>query len=171
MPPHRSESFAPIAAPDTRLLILGSLPGTASLAAGRYYANPRNQFWRLTGALVGQPLDDLSHDARISALVAAGIGLWDSIGSAERRGSLDMAIRKPRPNPLAAFAAGLPLLEAVAFNGAKAAAIGRRALAGTRLALYDLPSSSPACTLPLATKHAAWAALAPHLQLARNRSR
>lgn len=167
MEPIRSECFPPVVAPGTRLLILGSLPGAASLAAGRYYANPRNRFWHLVGEVVGLPVETLSYEDRLTALTEAGIGLWDSIGSAERRGSLDAAIRRAEANPLAALVAGLPMLEAIAFNGVKSAAVGRRALGDTNLALYDLPSSSPASTLPYPTKRAAWVRLRPHVASAR----
>lgn len=142
----------------TRVLVLGSLPDAASLAAGRYYAHPRNQFWVLAGAVIGQ--DDLPahpYAERLARLRAAGIGLWDTIASAQRSGSLDSAIRAAEAAPLAALVAGLPALRCVAFNGARSAAVGRRSLAGTPLALVDLPSSSPAlAALSLAQKRERW---------------
>lgn len=122
----RARAFAPVAGPGTRVLILGSLPGVASLAAGQYYAHPRNAFWRLAGAVIGADLAGLAYDARLAALRGAGLGLWDVIASAERVGSLDAAIRNPERADVAALVATLPDLRAVAFNGAKAAAIGRR---------------------------------------------
>lgn len=144
----------------TRLLVCGSLPGEQSLAAGRYYANPRNQFWRLIGSVIGVELDALAYEARLAALLAAGVGLWDVVASASRRGSLDGAIRELAANDLMALAGGLPMLRAVGFNGGKAAAIGRRALAGeTGLRLIDLPSSSPALTWPFERKREAWMVL------------
>jgi hypoxanthine-DNA glycosylase len=106
------------------VLVLGSLPGEASLAAGRYYAHPLNQFWRLIGGAIGQDIAALDYDARLAALLAAGVGLWDTIGSARRSGSLDGAIRDAEANPLAALVAGLPNLRCVAFNGATSARIG-----------------------------------------------
>lgn len=94
----------------------------------------------------------------------AGIALWDVIASASRRGSLDAAIRAAEHAPLAEFVATLPALRAVAFNGRKASAIGRPQLAGSDLALIDLPSSSPAyAAMPLARKEALWARLADFL--------
>lgn len=154
----RARAFAPICPPETRLLVLGSLPGAASLAAGRYYAHPRNLFWTLLGPVIGQEeLPLLAYDERLLALAAARIGLWDTIASAERRGSLDGAIRAAQTAALPELVASLPALRAVAFNGAKAAAIGRSALAGTALALFDLPSSSPAyAAMPFAEKRARW---------------
>lgn len=158
-------SFAPEADPRARVLVLGSLPGEISLRRGQYYANPQNQFWRLMQAVVGVELDDLPYEARLAALKSAHVGLWDVIHSAERRGSLDATIRAHRPNALTELLAGLPELRAVAFNGGKAFAIGRRTLAGeARVELVPLPSSSPAHTAPFERKLEQWMALRRFLQ-------
>jgi hypoxanthine-DNA glycosylase len=140
----------------TRLLVLGSLPGEESLAQGRYYAHPRNHFWTLIGAVIGRDLVALGYEARLAALLKAGVGLWDVVASATRRGSLDGAIRGAEANGLAELVATVPELRAVAFNGARSAEIGRRALAGVDVELIALPSSSPAYTLSLEAKRAAW---------------
>jgi TDG/mug DNA glycosylase family protein len=153
-------SMAPVGSGDARLLILGSLPGEASLAAQRYYAHPTNQFWRLLGEAIGEDLAGLDYDERLVRLAAREIALWDVVAEARRSGSLDGAIRAASPNELADYARSHPRLEAVAFNGRTAAAIGRRALA-TRdgLTLIDLPSSSAALTRPFEEKAAAWRAV------------
>ncbi len=156
-------SFAPVADGRTRVLILGSLPGEVSLAKARYYAHPRNHFWALIGPVIDRDLIGLDYEARLAALREAGVGLWDVVASATRRGSLDGAIRSVAANPLAQLAATLPELRAIAFNGAKSAEIGRKALAGTALELIALPSSSPAYTLAFETKLAAWMELRPFL--------
>ena len=122
--PERARAFAPVAGRGTRLLILGSLPGAASLRAGQYYAHPQNGFWRLIGAVIGRDLAALPYPDRLAALPPAGVGLWDVIASAERPGSVDAAIRDPEPADLAALVAGLPALRAVGFNGATAARSG-----------------------------------------------
>lgn len=157
----RKRSFPPVVDERTRLLILGSLPGEQSLAAGCYYANPRNQFWLLVGGAIGIDLAALDYDARLAALRDHGIGLWDAVAEATRPGSLDTRIRDHAPNDLAALADRLPLLRAVAFNGGKSAAIGMKLLIdhAPRIALIPLPSSSPAHTRPLADKLAAWLGL------------
>ena len=162
----RKSGIAPVIPPDARLLILGSLPGDASLAAERYYAHPRNLFWRLLGGVLGCDLGAQDYHARLAVLARARIGLWDVIASAQRPGSLDTALRAVEANPLAEFVDALPNLRAVAFNGASSAKIGRRALCGhTHLALIDLPSSSPAhAAMPVAAKAACWVALAPYLR-------
>lgn len=162
----RKRAFDPVVDADTRLLILGSLPGEASLAVGQYYAHPRNAFWRLMGDLLNQPdLHQRAYAERLAALRARGVGLWDTVAEAERIGSLDAAIRLPVHADLPGLAAALPRLEAIAFNGGKAAQLGRRILAGSAItaALIDLPSSSPAHARPLAEKRQAWAVLTPFL--------
>lgn len=156
----RRIGFDPVVDADTRLLILGSLPGDASLKAARYYAHPRNAFWRLLGGVLGEDLEALAYEARLERLKARRIGLWDVIASAERSGSLDAAIRSPEAADLRGLVATLPNLRAVAFNGGLAARLGRRILADQAdLMLLDLPSSSPAHARPLAEKAARWAAL------------
>lgn len=150
----------PIAREDARLFILGSLPGDASLAAQRYYAHPRNAFWRLMGSVVGEDLQSLDYRERLERLAENRIGLWDVVAHAQRKGSLDQAIRGAGHNPLADYLAGFCDLEAVAFNGAAAASIGRRLLRSIeQLTLIDLPSSSPANTQPYAEKAAKWGRL------------
>jgi hypoxanthine-DNA glycosylase len=158
----RSAAFAPVAGDDARILVLGSLPGTASLAAGQYYAHPQNAFWRLIGGVIGTEIAPLPYPERLAALVAARVGLWDVVASAVRPGSGDAAIREAEPADLAALVARLPALRAIGFNGATAARIGRRQLGtlGERLALIDLPSSSPAhAGMPFAAKLERWSAL------------
>ena len=91
----RKAGFEPVVDANTRLLILGSLPGDASLRAGQYYGHPRNAFWRLIGGVIRCDLAALSYEERLAALRTAGVGLWDVIASAERPGSLDAAIRAP----------------------------------------------------------------------------
>jgi hypoxanthine-DNA glycosylase len=155
-------SMAPVGSKDARLLILGSLPGEASLKAQRYYAHPQNQFWRLLGAALGEDLAQLDYEERLARLAARRIALWDVVGQAQRRGSLDGAIREAQPNPLADYVATHPQLKVIAFNGQTAARLGRLALSGiTGMQLIDLPSSSPAYTLPFARKVERWAELAP----------
>lgn len=152
----------PIARPDARLFILGSLPGDASLAAGTYYAHSRNQFWRLLGSAIGEDLQALPYDQRLAALADRGIALWDVIASADRRGSLDQAIRLAQHNRIEQLLHEFPDLTAIAFNGTTAAAVGRR-LIGTpppNVQLIDLPSSSAANTRPIADKAREWSRLA-----------
>lgn len=160
MPALRHTSFAPHVAPDTRLLILGSLPGARSLAERQYYAHPTNQFWRLLGEVLSQPLANMPYDDRLVALREAKVGLWDVIRSAERHMSSDSLIREAEAHDLAALIADLPDLSMIAFNGGKAAAIGRRQLPVPEgMAVIDLPSSSAANTIGFVAKLEQWRAL------------
>lgn len=160
----RKSSFPPIVAPDTRVLVLGSLPGERSLAAGRYYAHPQNRFWHLIGKVIGSDLTALDYEQRLSSLLQAKVGLWDTVASARRAGSLDAAIREAEANPLAELVASLPELRAGAFNGKASARIGMPQLAGSGLNLISLPSSSPAnASIPLAEKEKLWGALGEFL--------
>ncbi|MET4684931.1 DNA-deoxyinosine glycosylase [Brevundimonas faecalis] len=152
--------FGPIIDDRARVLILGSLPGDASLKAAQYYAHPRNAFWPLMGQLLGEDLPALFYEARLERLKARGVGLWDVIASAERSGSLDAAIRSPEAADLRGLVARLPCLRAVAFNGGLAAKLGRRILSDLNgVALIDLPSTSPAHAISLSAKAKSWAIL------------
>lgn len=157
----RLVAFPPAAQPDARVLVLGSMPGAASLRAAEYYAHPRNLFWPLMGTLAGAG-PDLPYRARIAALNAAGIALWDVLADCERSGSLDSAIRDARRNDFDAFLAAHPRIGTVLFNGAKAEAEFLRggmplAARGRGLVLRRLPSTSPAnASIPAATRLAAW---------------
>ncbi len=156
----RRIGFPPVVDADTRLLILGSLPGEASLKAEQYYAHPRNGFWPLIGGVLDEPLASLPYADRLERLKARGVGLWDVIASAERSGSLDAAIRSPEAADLCGLVESLPRLRAVAFNGGLAAKLGRRILADLGgVALIDLPSSSPAHAISLSAKATSWAIL------------
>lgn len=160
----RSVGFAPVVDAETRLLILGSLPGDASLKAAQYYAHPRNGFWSLIGGVLGEDLTALPYDERLTRLRGRRVGLWDVIASAQRSGSLDAAIRSPEAADLRGLVESLPHLTAVAFNGKLAATMGRRILGDIDgLMLVNLPSSSPAHAIPLSAKAESWAILGQFL--------
>jgi hypoxanthine-DNA glycosylase len=151
--------LAPVAARDARVLVLGSFPGGLSLARARYYAHPRNQFWPILGALLGEPLPQEPYAGRLERLVARRVALWDALGACRRQGSLDASIRDPRANDFDALLAGLPALGAVAFNGATAAR-AEPAFAARGLATYRMPSTSPAhAGMSFEAKLARWRAL------------
>lgn len=158
------QSFHPIVNADTRLLILGSLPGEVSLKHQQYYAHPTNHFWRLTGAIIGADLVHLPYEERLQTLLRHHIGLWDVIREARRAGSLDGSIRDHSPNALRELVAGLPELKAIGFNGTTSSAIGRKQLgAETGLDLIALPSSSAAYTKPFDAKLTEWLALKAYI--------
>ena len=155
-------SFPPLARADARLLILGSMPGEASLVAGRYYAHPQNTFWPILAELYGFPADAPYHQ-RVAALKRAGIAVWDVLQSCRRKGSLDSGIAPESEvaNDFTAFFATHPRIRKVCFNGSKAEQAFRRHVLPTldarQLTFCRLPSTSPAhATLDRKAKLAAW---------------
>ena len=140
----RKQSFTPVIRPDTRLLILGSLPGESSLAARQYYAHPRNLFWKLIESVIEADLVELDYPKRLDALLAHKVGLWDAVQSATRNGSLDAEMRDIEATDLPTMIHRLPNLAAVAFNGRASEKVGRPQLTQADIALVALPSSSPA---------------------------
>lgn len=141
-----------------RLLLLGSFPGEESLRQSEYYAHPRNQFWRLLGEVLGEPLAGLPYAQRLRQLARHRIGVWDIITGCERAGSLDGDIRNATLAQFDWLAGHAPHLELIALNGKKAGSAERR-IAGLGYKTLVLPSSSPAYTLPYAEKLATWRAL------------
>ncbi|WP_367398007.1 DNA-deoxyinosine glycosylase [Azonexus sp. R2A61] len=157
------QGFPPVAAADSRFLVLGSMPGQASLDAACYYAHPRNAFWPIMGDLLGFA-PTAAYAVRLQALLDAGIALWDVIGRCRRAGSLDAAIEPDsiEVNDFPAFLAVHRKIEAIFFNGAAAESAFRRhvlpSLAGPLPRRLRLPSTSPAhAALTLADKRSAWA--------------
>lgn len=156
-------SFAPLARPSAKVLILGSMPGVASLAARQYYAHPRNAFWPIMASIAG--FDAAApYAARVEALTRCGFALWDVLQSCVRPGSLDSSIRAGSrvPNDFAAFFSAYPGIRLVCFNGAEAQqSFARHVLPDLRVAglrHVRLPSTSPAHALPFEAKLAAWRA-------------
>ena len=125
---HIKQSFAPIVNDQTRVLILGSLPGDASLKQQQYYAHPQNRFWHLLSLIIDTNLIDMSYSERLQTLLENHIGLWDVVAQANRQGSLDSQIRERSDNDLLGLIKSLPELKTIAFNGATANKIGRQIL-------------------------------------------
>jgi hypoxanthine-DNA glycosylase len=154
----RLHGLPPVLGRDARVLILGSFPGEASLAAGQYYAHPRNHFWPLLGAVLDVPLATLPYRERLATLRRHRIALWDAIVACERKGSLDGAIRNAERADVARVRRTARSLALVCFNGktsARAEPVWREAGYATLV----LPSSSPAYTRAFAEKLAAWRAI------------
>ncbi|WP_311269675.1 DNA-deoxyinosine glycosylase [Sphingobium sp. WCS2017Hpa-17] len=161
IPAQRKAAFPPSVDANTRVLILGSLPGDASIRQGEYYAHRGNAFWDLLGDVLDEDLRGQPYAMRLKRLRTRGVGLWDVIESAERPGSLDSSIKGAELRDLGLFVDRLPALRAIGFNGKTASLHGRRQL-GDRpgLTLIDLPSSSGAyASLSREAKKAAWMAL------------
>jgi double-stranded uracil-DNA glycosylase len=168
----RVHSFPPIADPTSRLLILGSMPGEASLRARQYYAHPQNAFWKIMAELL-ELAPDAPYAARTAVLRASGIALWDVMKTCTRASSLDSDVVESSivANDFRSFLRRHPRIGTICFNGAKAEQSffryvlprqgGRRTLGELGdLAYYRLPSTSPAhASLSAARKLAAWRAV------------
>ncbi len=168
----RSEGFPPIAAQDAKVLILGSLPGQTSLMQRQYYAQPRNSFWVIMGALF-EAGPARSYEERMQRLMDRGIAIWDVCAAASRKGSLDAAIdtHSVQPNDFAAFYATHTQLRQVVFNGATAAALYKQHVLPIlsaecrKLPTLVLPSTSPAhAALSLKDKLTQWQVITKKLQ-------
>ena len=153
------EGLAPVIDARTRLVVLGSFPGVASLRAQQYYGHPRNHFWPILAALWRLDLTTAAYARRLDAARAHGLGLWDVYACCERKGSLDSAIENARFNDLAGLTQHAPALQAIAHNGGESA----RAMRHTRalgLPVHRLPSTSPAnASWSFERKLAAWRAV------------
>ncbi len=155
------QSFEPIAAPDAEILILGSMPGIASLEANQYYAHPRNAFWQIMGELFGAGIE-MPYAERQTILLSRRVAVWDVLQFCQREGSFDANIKDEVPNNFAGFFAVHPRIRRIGLNGGKAAkSFNKHAF------LYlpegadtvTLPSTSPAhASKSFAQKYAAWRA-------------
>jgi hypoxanthine-DNA glycosylase len=153
------EGLAPIAPRRARLLVLGSFPGAASLAAQQYYAHPRNQFWPILASLWQVDLTAWPYPRRVAELRRRGLAVWDVYRACRRDGSLDSAIEDARPNDLHALVARLPALAGIAHNGGESAR-SMRVTAALGLPVHRLPSTSPAnASWSFERKLAAWRAV------------
>jgi hypoxanthine-DNA glycosylase len=152
----RLTGLAPVLAPHTRLIVLGSFPSVASLAAQQYYAHPRNHFWPLLGALWGVDLRALPYAERLATVCERGLGIWDVYAGCTRVGSLDSAIEAAELNDLASLRERAPALQALAHNGGESAR-SLRITRGLGLPVHRLPSTSPAnASWSFERKRAAW---------------
>ena len=161
----RSDGFAAVSRPDARILVLGTLPGQASLAAGEYYGHPRNQFWRIVCDVLGASVD-LPYEGRLRLLLDHGVALWDVCAAAHRPGSLDSSIDGATvvANDFGGFLAAHPGIIRVCLNGQQAVKLYQRHVVKTlpehlKNAWVALPSTSPAnAGVPFEAKRRAWQA-------------
>ncbi|WP_374562413.1 DNA-deoxyinosine glycosylase [Ideonella sp.] len=152
----RLVGLAPVIAPETKLVVLGSFPGAASLKAQQYYGHPRNHFWPIVGALLGVDLVAMPYDERLATIRHRGLGLWDVYAACLREGSLDSAIEAAEHNDLTQLRQQAPGLVAIAHNGGESAR-SMRITSALGLPVYRLPSTSPAnASWSFERKLAAW---------------
>ncbi|MDA8222343.1 DNA-deoxyinosine glycosylase [Desulfosporosinus sp.] len=159
-------SFKPIVDERSRILILGSMPGVESLSLQEYYANPRNQFWKLIYALFELEPSE-GYDERVSFVKSKGIALWDVIENCLREGSLDSAIKEEKVNNFRGLFKAYPSIETVLFNGGKAYEtykkwVGFEAL--PNITFLKLTSSSPANTKKYEEKLREWGGIKDFLK-------
>ncbi|WP_239984918.1 DNA-deoxyinosine glycosylase [Sporolactobacillus pectinivorans] len=139
-------SMKPIIGAGARVLILGSMPGHISLVKQQYYANPRNQFWRIMRTLLGREAEFIDYDDKCAFLKRQRIALWDTIHQCTREGSLDSAIRDEEPNKIFGLLQEYPEVRLIAFNGTKSFAVFRKYFKTIPIGNRDLvclPSTSP----------------------------
>ena len=150
-----AKGFPPVVDAGIETLILGSFPSVASLGKAQYYGHPQNQFWRLVGAVISEPLPEMDYERRLSTLLKHRIGLWDIIGACARAGSLDSNIRNPRHNDFSRVTSVAKKLRRVCFNG-KTAGKMEPLFAEWGFETIVLPSSSPANTMRFDEKLKQW---------------
>jgi len=149
------DGLPPILDAGIKTLILGSFPSPASLAAQQYYAHRQNQFWRLLGALLGEPLADFTYAEKQRCLLRHHIGVWDVFGRCRRQGALDSAIQSAEPNDFSQLKVLAPQLRCVCFNG-KTSGKFEHWFGEQGYATRVLPSTSPAYTLAFERKVVWW---------------
>lgn len=138
------KSFAPIIPKNSKLLVLGSLPGDKSLQENQYYAHPQNRFWKILALLYGvtKPTD---YPSRIALLYKHHIALWDVCEAAFRQGSMDADISQECPNKINQMLKENSTIKTICFNGQKAQKLYDKYFERLHGIQYiTLPSTSPA---------------------------
>ncbi len=144
------QGLPPLLNKHTRLLVLGSFPGVASLRSQQYYGHPHNQFWKIMATLLSPNAAEvlaMPYAERSQWLLSQGVGLWDVYAACQREGSLDAHIRNAQPNDLQSLRSLCPNLMAIAHNGGESFKHAKLTQS-LGLPVYKLPSTSPA--------HASW---------------
>lgn len=163
----RCQSFAPLADADSKILILGSMPGVKSLREQEYYAHPQNRFWKLLALLLNEPAPQ-DYAAKKAMLARHGVALWDTLEFCEREGSLDSDIKNEVPNEVPDLLAKHPAIGAVFCNGGKAGAAFKKYFARRLppgVGVFYLHSTSPAnARMDLAALAGEWSKILDYLK-------
>lgn len=160
------KSFKPIIDSISKVLILGSMPGVESLNKQQYYANKRNQFWKIIFSLYELSPSEI-YEEKIEFLKSKGIALWDVIDCCSREGSLDSNIKNEIPNDFAFLFEKHPNIKSVIFNGAKAYETFKTKIGFEKyknIMFHKLPSTSPAHAVPFESKMNEWKTIKEYLK-------
>lgn len=140
----KCKSFAPAINENSKILILGSMPGIKSLEEAHYYAHPQNRFWKVMSVLCNTDMVSMDYQTRIQTLLDNNFALWDVIKSCKREGSLDSAIENEKPNNIKALLKKYPNIETIYLNGNKAYSAFKKHFPDYLPLCRKMPSTSPA---------------------------
>jgi TDG/mug DNA glycosylase family protein len=155
-------SFPPISDSNSKILILGTMPGKDSLKFNQYYGHSRNAFWKIMFTLFNEPFSE-NYECKKQLLLKNGVALWDVLKVCEREGSLDSAIIKEEPNDLSHFLKNNPNINHLFFNGNKSKEYFTKYVKGVELSNCVLPSTSPAHTLSFSKKTEVWSVIKKYI--------
>ncbi|MGN0032117.1 MAG: DNA-deoxyinosine glycosylase [Candidatus Gastranaerophilaceae bacterium] len=141
------KSFKPSIDNNSKVLILGSMPGAKSLEEQQYYAHPQNRFWKVMGSICNEPkLSELDYETKLQILLNNNIALWDTIKSCKREGSLDSDIQNEKPNNIRKLLKMYPNIETICLNGNKSYSAFKKYFPDflEKYTCHKMPSTSPA---------------------------
>ena len=151
------QSFPPFVNSETKILILGTMPGIASLEKQEYYAHKRNHFWKIMYTLLDNlPISEIFEE-KIQLLQANNIGLWDVLENCERKGSLDIHIKNQKENDFESLFREFPEITKLIFNGKESHKYFLKKFGQIKgITYYVMPSTSPANTMSFDNKLKIW---------------
>lgn len=162
---NRIFSFPPIISNDSKILILGSIPGVKSLEKQQYYGHPQNKFWKIIFELFNEEFTE-NYDERLNVLKKHHIALWDVIDSCERKGSLDSEIKNEEANQIEELLENYPNITAIFCNGGKSYKNLQKLLGKKfKIPIYLLPSTSPLHTISFERKLVEWKKILEYLSI------
>ena len=141
------KSFKPSIDNNSRILILGSMPGVKSLEEQQYYAHPQNRFWKVMASICNEPkLYEFAYDLKLKTLLNSNIALWDTIKSCKREGSLDSDIQNETPNDIKGLLKNYPNIKTICLNGNKSYSAFKKYFPDLleKYNCHKMPSTSPA---------------------------
>ncbi len=153
-------SFPPFVNSKTKIIILGTMPGIASLEKQEYYAHKRNHFWRIMHTLLEKIPVSENFEEKIQLLQSHNIGLWDVLQYCERKGSLDIHIKNQKENDFESLFQKYPSIDKIVFNGKESHRYFTKKFGQIKGITYHvMPSTSPANTMTFENKLKIWATI------------